>query len=109
MYYKSISAKLCPPVSGQCVMDIVVNSPQKGDHSYELFMAERNVVLSQLDEKVGKGIMYYCCSCIIVTRYCIYICVVCFVYDVTFMLTIIQLFIFSYSNIDNNSGVPCTV
>ena len=29
-YYKSISAKLCPPVSGQAVIDCIVNPPKPG-------------------------------------------------------------------------------
>ena len=46
MYNKSISAKLCPPVSGQVVMDCIVNPP-----NYQLFVQEKNKVLAQLNEK----------------------------------------------------------
>ena len=52
MYNKSISAKLCPPVSGQAVMDVIVNPPQKGEPSYDQFCKEKGTVLAQLDEKV---------------------------------------------------------
>ena len=48
---KSISAKLCPPVLGQAVIDTVVNPPKKGEDSYELFEKEKNEVLSLLKQK----------------------------------------------------------
>jgi alanine transaminase len=50
-YYKSISAKLCPPITGQAVVDCVINPPQPGDPSYELFIKEKNEVLDKLKEK----------------------------------------------------------
>uniref|UniRef100_A0A0B7BIW0 alanine transaminase n=1 Tax=Arion vulgaris TaxID=1028688 RepID=A0A0B7BIW0_9EUPU len=50
-YYKSISAKLCPPISGQAVVDCVVSPPKPGDPSYELFIKEKNEVLAKLKEK----------------------------------------------------------
>ncbi|BFZ10476.1 hypothetical protein BsWGS_13515 [Bradybaena similaris] len=50
-YYKSISAKLCPPVSGQAVVDCVVNPPKPGEPSYELFISEKYDVLAKLKEK----------------------------------------------------------
>ncbi|XP_033626127.1 alanine aminotransferase 1-like [Asterias rubens] len=49
--FKLISAKLCPTVSGQAVMDVVVNPPREGEVSYELFAKERAHVLSTLAEK----------------------------------------------------------
>ncbi|KAL8594886.1 hypothetical protein ACOMHN_038449 [Nucella lapillus] len=51
MYHKSISAKLCPPVAGQAVMDVIVNPPKKGEPSYEKFMEEKTAVLNKLKEK----------------------------------------------------------
>ena len=51
IFLKSISAKLCPPVIGQAVIDTIVNPPKKGDHSYELFEKEKNEVLSLLKQK----------------------------------------------------------
>ncbi|GFO15385.1 alanine aminotransferase 2 [Plakobranchus ocellatus] len=50
-YYKSISAKLCPPVSGQTVIDCIVKPPKSGEPSYQKFMAEKAEVLSKLKEK----------------------------------------------------------
>ena len=35
MLMKSISAKLCPSVSGQAAMDVVVNPPKPGEPSYD--------------------------------------------------------------------------
>ncbi|CAH1778604.1 unnamed protein product [Owenia fusiformis] len=48
---KSISAKLCPSVSGQVAMDVVVNPPTPGEPSYNQFVQEKMHVLSQLNEK----------------------------------------------------------
>lgn len=48
---KSISAKLCPPILGQVVIDTIVNPPQKGEPSYEQFEHEKNVVLDLLKKK----------------------------------------------------------
>lgn len=50
-YLKSISAKLCPPVSGQAVLDVIVTPPQPEEPSYQQFMMEKSHVLSQLKEK----------------------------------------------------------
>ncbi|XP_076447698.1 alanine aminotransferase 2-like [Babylonia areolata] len=51
MFNKSISAKLCPPVSGQAVMDVIVNPPVEGEPSYQQFIKEKETVLAQLNEK----------------------------------------------------------
>lgn len=48
---KTISVKLCPPITGQIVIDCVTNPPALGDPSYDLFMKEKNYVLAQLKEK----------------------------------------------------------
>jgi alanine transaminase len=45
---KSISAKLCPTVTGQVAMGVVVNPPKKGEPSYDLFEKEKSQVLDQL-------------------------------------------------------------
>lgn len=36
---KLLSVRLCPPVSGQAAMDIVVNPPGPGEESFEQFMS----------------------------------------------------------------------
>ncbi|XP_064640800.1 alanine aminotransferase 1-like isoform X2 [Lineus longissimus] len=51
MLTKSLSAKLCPTISGQTAMDCVVNHPKPGDASYELWSKEKGNVLSDLDTK----------------------------------------------------------
>ncbi|WAR13513.1 ALAT2-like protein [Mya arenaria] len=51
MQLKSISAKLCSSVSGQAVMDVVVNPPRPGEPSYDLFIKEKDFVLGQLKKK----------------------------------------------------------
>lgn len=48
---KLISSRLCPPVSGQAAMEVVVNPPVPGDESYELFMEEKTAVLDKLKTK----------------------------------------------------------
>ncbi|KAM4722212.1 alanine aminotransferase 2 [Rhinophrynus dorsalis] len=48
---KMLSVRLCPPVSGQAAMDVVVNPPQPEEESYELFSREKEVVLSNLAHK----------------------------------------------------------
>ncbi|XP_071376631.1 alanine aminotransferase 2-like isoform X1 [Centroberyx affinis] len=48
---KLVSVRLCPPVPGQALMDLVVNSPQPGEPSYDNFIKERTATLSVLAEK----------------------------------------------------------
>ncbi|KAM5157194.1 alanine aminotransferase 2 isoform 2-T2 [Mantella aurantiaca] len=48
---KLVSVRLCPPVTGQALLDVVVNPPQPGDPSYKEFMAEKQAVLGNLAEK----------------------------------------------------------
>lgn len=35
---KLVSVRLCPPVPGQALMDLVVNPPQPGEPSYDSFL-----------------------------------------------------------------------
>ena len=35
---KLVSVRLCPPVPGQALMDLVVNSPQPGEPSHNSFI-----------------------------------------------------------------------
>ncbi|XP_052465676.1 alanine aminotransferase 2-like isoform X1 [Carassius gibelio] len=48
---KLVSVRLCPPAPGQALMDLVVNSPQPGEPSYQTFIKERTAILSALAEK----------------------------------------------------------
>ncbi|KIW73489.1 hypothetical protein PV04_01603 [Phialophora macrospora] len=49
--YKFISIMLCPPVIGQCLLEMVVNPPKPGDPSYELYEQEYNGVKNRLKER----------------------------------------------------------
>ncbi|ESO08006.1 hypothetical protein HELRODRAFT_185412 [Helobdella robusta] len=48
---KSLSAKLCPSVTGQAAMGVVVNPPRPGEPSYRQFISEKDHVLGELKEK----------------------------------------------------------
>ncbi|XP_048886834.1 alanine aminotransferase 2 [Brienomyrus brachyistius] len=48
---KLLSVRLCPPVSGQAAMDIIVNPPRPGEPSFLQFHKEKTSVLSTLAEK----------------------------------------------------------
>lgn len=48
---KLVSIRLCPPVPGQMVLDLVMDPPKPGEPSYERFQAEKAAVLSALAEK----------------------------------------------------------
>lgn len=48
---KLLSVRLCPPVSGQAAMDIVVNPPVPGEESFDQFSREKESVLSNLAKK----------------------------------------------------------
>ncbi|XP_024921839.1 alanine aminotransferase 2-like isoform X2 [Cynoglossus semilaevis] len=48
---KLVSVRLCPPVPGQALMDLVVNPPQPGEPSYDSFLKERTATLNALAEK----------------------------------------------------------
>ncbi|XP_064202670.1 alanine aminotransferase 2-like isoform X1 [Anguilla rostrata] len=48
---KLVSVRLCPPVTGQALMDLVVNPPQPGEPSYTTFLKERSATLNVLAEK----------------------------------------------------------
>lgn len=50
---KLLSVRLCPPVSGQAAMDIVVNPPGPGEESYVQFIKVGCVRETGLAEFVG--------------------------------------------------------
>ncbi|KAJ9607166.1 alanine transaminase [Cladophialophora chaetospira] len=49
--YKFISIMLCPPVTGQCLLEMVVNPPKQGDPSFELYDEEYNYVKNGLKKR----------------------------------------------------------
>ncbi|KAL7622336.1 alanine transaminase [Parahypoxylon ruwenzoriense] len=46
--YKFVSITLCAPVIGQCLVDLMVNPPQPGDPSYELYSQEYGNIYNNL-------------------------------------------------------------
>ncbi|PGH14246.1 hypothetical protein AJ80_05986 [Polytolypa hystricis UAMH7299] len=49
--YKFISVMLCPPVIGQCLVELMVNPPVEGDPSYELYQKEYNAISEGLYQR----------------------------------------------------------
>lgn len=49
--FKFISIVLCPPVIGQCLVELMVNPPKQGDPSYELYNQEYNGIKEGLRER----------------------------------------------------------
>lgn len=48
---KMVSVRLCPPVAGQALLDLVMNPPQPDEPSYPLYKKERTAVLEALADK----------------------------------------------------------
>lgn len=46
--YKMASIQLCPPISGQIGVDVLINPPQEGEESYELWTKERAAIAKTL-------------------------------------------------------------
>nr|OQO25280.1 hypothetical protein B0A51_08843 [Rachicladosporium sp. CCFEE 5018] len=46
--YKFVSIMLCPPVIGQCIVEMMVNPPSEGDASYSLYREEYDGIMSGL-------------------------------------------------------------
>lgn len=51
MFLKSVSSRLCSSILGQAAIDCVVNPPQPGEPSYDLFIKEKTAVLQSLKER----------------------------------------------------------
>jgi alanine transaminase len=49
--YKLVSITLCPPVIGQCLVELMVNPPKPGDESYDLYQKEYNRIYEGLKER----------------------------------------------------------
>lgn len=58
---KLVSVRLCPPAPGQALMDLVVNSPQPGEPSYQTFMKVPSFfhVVEFLPQRVDKLTWWY--------------------------------------------------
>jgi alanine transaminase len=49
--YKFVSIQLCPPVLGQCIVEMMVNPPKEGEPSYELYRKEYDGIFNGLKER----------------------------------------------------------
>ena len=49
--YKFISIMLCPPVIGQCLVELMVHPPVEGEPSFELYQQEYNAIRDGLKER----------------------------------------------------------
>ncbi|KAL0636822.1 alanine transaminase [Maublancomyces gigas] len=49
--YKLVSISLCPPVIGQCLVELMVNPPKKGSDSYALYDKEYNDIYQGLKQR----------------------------------------------------------
>jgi alanine transaminase len=49
--YKFVSIQLCPPVLGQCIVEMMVNPPKEGEPSYELYKQEYDAIFAGLKER----------------------------------------------------------
>ncbi|KAK6361467.1 hypothetical protein TWF730_005194 [Orbilia blumenaviensis] len=46
--YKFVSISLCPPVNGQCLVELMVNPPKEGEPSYDLYKKEYDDIYNGL-------------------------------------------------------------
>ncbi len=51
--YKLVSISLCPPVIGQCLVEMMVNPPQDGDPSYPLYLEEYDRIFKGLQKRAN--------------------------------------------------------
>lgn len=49
--YKFVSIQLCPPVIGQCIVEMMVNPPQEGEPSYDLYKKEYDNIFKGLRQR----------------------------------------------------------
>ncbi|XP_037907760.1 alanine aminotransferase 2-like [Hermetia illucens] len=63
MFYKNLSAQLCPNTVGQAAIFCLVNPPREGEPSYELFMEEK-AQRAQLVHKVLNSFEGFSCTVI---------------------------------------------
>ncbi|KAF2635618.1 alanine aminotransferase 2 [Massarina eburnea CBS 473.64] len=49
--YKFISIQLCPPVLGQCIVELMVNPPKQGEPSYDLYRKEYDGIFNGLRDR----------------------------------------------------------
>ncbi|KAK5709486.1 alanine transaminase [Elasticomyces elasticus] len=49
--YKFVSIMLCPPVLGQCIVEMMVNPPKEGEPSYPIYREEYDVIFNSLRDR----------------------------------------------------------
>ncbi|KAL8668730.1 MAG: hypothetical protein Q9168_006657 [Polycauliona sp. 1 TL-2023] len=49
--YKFVSIMLCPPVTGQCLLEMAVNPPKEGEESYALYREEYDGIAQGLKDR----------------------------------------------------------
>jgi alanine transaminase len=49
--YKFVSISLCPPVIGQCLVELMTNPPKEGDESYALYKEEYDGIFEGLKKR----------------------------------------------------------
>jgi len=49
--YKFVSIMLCPPVIGQCIVEMMVNPPKEGEPSYALYKGEYDGIFDNLKSR----------------------------------------------------------
>lgn len=49
--YKFVSISLCAPVIGQCLVELMVNPPNEGEPSYDLYKRERDGIFAGLQSR----------------------------------------------------------
>lgn len=64
---KLVSVRLCPPVPGQALMDLVVNPPQPGEPSYDKFI---KVTEHDLPPSIYLSLSVSLWMCV-----CVYVCI----------------------------------
>lgn len=57
---KLMSVRLCPPVPGQALMDMIVSPPAPSDPSFVQFQKVREMRLRASGDPVGEGTEGYC-------------------------------------------------
>lgn len=57
---KLVSVRLCPPVPGQALMDLVVNPPQPGEPSYDNFIKVPSFLYVFLIQTETLYRIFYC-------------------------------------------------
>ena len=54
LLYKVASVSLCPPVSGQLMVDLMTNPPREGEPSFKLFQKEDMEIYESLKRRAMK-------------------------------------------------------